>query len=167
MAPRGRFRHVTKSFQTQGVMRLLGVRIFRVSKGIVELSVCNQPALSQQDGFVHAGILATLLDSAGGYATLSLLPPGSRVLAVEFKINFIRPAVGDAVHAKGRVRKLGRTIAVCELEAKIRQNGKWKSCAWGSQTVYCIRPTDANELPPMVAKAPPRTLPINRRYLRL
>jgi len=152
MIPRGRFPHITKSFQTQGVMKLLGVRIFRVSKGMVELSVSNRPALRQQDGFVHAGILATLLDSAGGYATLSLLPPGSRVLAVEFKINFTRPAVGDAVHARGRVRKLGRTIAVCELEAKIRQNGKWKSCAWGSQTVYCIKPTDANESPAIIAR---------------
>jgi uncharacterized protein (TIGR00369 family) len=126
-------------------MKLLGVRIFRMSKGIVELSVGNRPALSQQDGFIHAGVLATLLDTAGGYATLTLLPAGSRVLAVEFKINFIRPAVGDVVHARGRVRKLGRTIAVCELDAKIRQNGKWKSCAWGSQTVYCIRSWDSNE----------------------
>ena len=129
-------------------MKLLGARILRMSRGIVELSVSNRPALSQQDGFVHAGILATLLDSAGGYATLSLLPPGSRVLAVEFKINFTRPAVGDSVRARGRVRKLGRTIAVCELEAKSRQNGKWRSCAWGSQTVYCVKPQDGNELPP-------------------
>ena len=128
-------------------MKLLGARIFRVSKGNVELSLSNRPALSQQDGFVHAGVLATLLDSAGGYATLSLLPPGSRVLAVEFKINFTRPAVGDAVRARGRVRKLGQTIAVSELEAKIRHNGKWESCAWGSQTVYCIKPADASELP--------------------
>lgn len=147
MATRNRFRHVTKSFQKQRVMKLLGARICSVSKGIVELSVNSRPALSQQDGFVHAGVLATLLDSAGGYATLSLLPPGSRVLTVEFKINFTRPAVGDAVHARGRVRKLGRTLAVSELEAKIKHDGKWKSCALGSQTVYCIRPKDPNDAP--------------------
>ena len=145
MVQRASFSHVTKSFQTQGIMRLLRVRILRAGKGTVELSVSNRPALSQQDGFVHAGVLATLLDSAGGYATLSLLPPGSRVLTVEFKINFIRPAIGDLIHARGVTRKLGRRIAVCELEARIRQSGKWKPCAWGSQTVYCIKSKDSNE----------------------
>jgi len=134
--------HVTNSFRLQGVMKLLGVRILQVQKGSVELSARNRPQLSQQDGFVHAGVLATLLDSAGGYAALSLLPPGSRVLAIEFKINFTRPAIGEVIRAVGRVRRLGRRIAVCELEAKIKQDGKWNVCAWGSQTVYCVRPTE-------------------------
>ena len=139
------FPHVAKSFRSQGFMKLLGARILRVSKGMVELSLRNRRALSQQDGFVHAGVLATLLDNAGGYAVLSLLPPGSRVLTVEFKINFTQPAIGDMVHAGGRVRELGMRIAVCELEAKIRSGGKWKSCAWGSQTVYCITSNGAGE----------------------
>jgi len=72
-------------------MRLLHARISRLEKGLVELSARNRPELSQQDGFVHAGVMATLADSAAGYATLSLLPPGSGVLAVEFKLSFIRP----------------------------------------------------------------------------
>ena len=131
--------HVTTSFQSQGIMKLLGARIARLRRGLVEISVPNRRELSQQDGFVHAGVLATLLDTAGGYAVLSLLPRGSRVLAVEFKINFTKPAIGDTVHASAKVRKLGRRLAICELEAKMRERGKWTPCAWGSQTVYCVR----------------------------
>ena len=136
---------VTESFQSQGIMKLLGARIARLRRGLVEVSAPNRRNLSQQDGFVHAGVLATLLDTAGGYAVLSLLPRGSRVLAVEFKINFTKPAIGDTVRATGKVRKLGRRLAICELEAKMRDRGKWVSCAWGSQTVYCIRPDGSND----------------------
>ena len=128
----------------QGIMKLLGARITRLERGFVEISTWNRPALSQQDGLVHAGILATLMDSAGGYAVLSLLPSQSRVLAVEFKINFMVPAVGEMICGLGKVRRLGRKIAVCELEAKVRKNRTWVSCAWGSQTVYCIKPGETN-----------------------
>ena len=110
-------------------MRLLHARISRLEKGLVELSASNRPELSQQDGFVHAGVMATLADSAAGYATLSLLPPGSGVLAVEFKLSFIRPAVGEIIRARGKVRKLGKTIALCEIEVETRRQRKWVSCA--------------------------------------
>lgn len=120
-------------------MKLLGARVSRLEKGLVEISARNRREFSQQDGFVHAGVLASLADSAGGYAALSLLPLGSRVLSVEFKMNFVRPALGDTVRGRGRVRKLGKTIAFCELEVEIRHLGRWASCAWGSQTVFCIR----------------------------
>ncbi len=126
-------------------MKRLGAHITRLNKGLVEISAQNRPDLRQQDGFVHAGVLATLLDSAGGYAVLSLLPRGSRVLAVEFKINFTRPAVGERMRVVGRVRRLGRRIAVCELEAFMNEKRKWVSCAWGSQTVYCIRPDGTHD----------------------
>ncbi len=134
-----RLAQVTKSFQKQGVMKLLGGRISLLSHGLVEITANNRPAFSQQDGFVHAGIMATLADNAAGYATLSTLPPGSRVLAVEFKLNFMRPAVGDMLRGRGRVRRLGRTLSLCEVEVEARQNGKWITCAWGSETVYCIK----------------------------
>ncbi len=122
-------------------MKMLGARISKLKEGLVEISAKNRSAFNQQDGFVHAGVLATLTDSAAGYATLSLLPPGSNVLAVEFKLNFVRPAVGDILRGRGRVRRLGKMISVCEIEAETRRNGKWVSCAWGSETVYCIRKT--------------------------
>ncbi len=117
-------------------MRLLHAHISRLEKGLVELSASNRYELSQQDGFVHAGVMATLADSAAGYATLSLLPPGSEVLAVEFKLSFIRPAVGEIIRARGKVRKLGKTIALCEIEVETRRQRNWVSCAWGSETVY-------------------------------
>jgi uncharacterized protein (TIGR00369 family) len=120
-------------------MRLLGARITRLDRGVVQISARNSRALEQQDSFVHAGALATLVDSAGGYATLSLLPAGSRVLTVEIKLNFLTPAIGKIIRGTGRVRKIGKTISVCELKAEMKQGKKWVECAWGIQTVYCIR----------------------------
>ena len=96
-------------------MRLFQARISSLERGLVEISATNHPDLEQQDGHVHAGALATSADSAGGYAALSLLPSGSRVLSVEVKLNFLRPSVGSMIRGRGGVRKLGRTIAVCEL----------------------------------------------------
>src|SRR6266568_7260098 len=103
-------RQVMTSFRQQGIMKLVGARISRLERGLVEISAHNRSQLSQQDGFVHAGVLASLADSAGGYAALSMLPKGSRVLSVEFKLNFMRPALGDTIRARGRVLKTGRTI---------------------------------------------------------
>ncbi len=120
-------------------MKLFQSRISRLERRLVEISAVNRPTLEQQDGFVHAGALVTLADIAGGYATLTLLLPGSRVLSVEIKPNFLRPAIGSMIRGRAKVRKIGRTIAVCEIEAMMKQGRKWVSCAWGSQTVYCIR----------------------------
>jgi uncharacterized protein (TIGR00369 family) len=116
----------------------------RLERGVVEIDARNRKEFSQQDGLVHGGVLATLMDSAGGYAVLSLMPPGSRVLAVEFKINFMAPGRGEMIRGSGRVRRIGRRIAVCELEAKARTHKTWTTCAWGSETVYCIRPGETN-----------------------
>ena len=132
--------HVRESFRRQRIMKHLGARISRLERGLVEISATNRTELSQQDGFVHAGVLVSLADSAGGYATLSLLPKGSRVLSVELNMNFLRPATGEMIRARGRVKRLGKTIAVCELDAATRKRRVWTTCAWGSQTVYCIRP---------------------------
>src|SRR6266436_9541223 len=132
-------RQVRANFRKQKIMRLFGARITRLERGLVEISAVNRPDLEQQDGFVHAGALVALADSAGGYAALTLLPSGSRVLSVEVKLNFLRPAIGSIIRGRGRVKKMGRTIAVCELEAMMKQDQKWITCAWGSQTIYCIR----------------------------
>src|SRR5438445_8878422 len=106
---------------------------------MIYISESNRPDLEQQNGFVHDGALVALADSAGGYAALSLLPSGSRVLSVEVKLNFLRPATGSMIRGRARVKKMGRTIAVCEIEAMMKQDQKWVTCAWGSQTIYCIR----------------------------
>src|SRR5256712_8473339 len=109
-------RNVRDSFRKQKIMRLFQARITRLERGLVEISAKNRPDLEQQDGYVHAGALVTLADSAGGYAALTLLPSGSRVLSVEIKLNFLRPAVGNMIRGRGRVKKMGRTIAGCEIE---------------------------------------------------
>src|SRR5207247_10065438 len=117
-------RHVRVSFRKQKIMRLFKARISRLERGLVEISAVNRPDLEQQDGHVHAGALVTLADSAGGYAALSLLPPGSRVLTVEVKLHFLSPTVGRMSGGRGGVRKIGRTIEVCELESMMKQEMK-------------------------------------------
>jgi len=131
--------NVRASFRKQKIMKLFGARITRLERGLVEISARNRPDLEQQDGYVHAGALVALADSAGGYAALTLLPSGSRVLSVEVKLNFLRPAIGTVIRGRARVKKMGRTIAVCEIEALMKQDRKWVTCGWGSQTIYCLR----------------------------
>src|SRR3989442_13592077 len=116
-SPRSDFsRHVRASFRRQKIMRLFQARISTLERGLVEISAVNRPDLEQQDGYVHAGVLVALEDSAGGYAALSLLPSGSRVLSVKVKLNFLRPSVGSMIREGGRGRKIGGTILVCVLE---------------------------------------------------
>jgi len=98
-------------------MRTFGVTLLEVSAGAVTLELPISDAVSQQNGFVHAGAIASVLDSACGFAALSVMPEGSDVLAVEFKINFVAPAVGMAVRAVAEVVKAGRTITLCKGEA--------------------------------------------------
>src|SRR3989449_8945109 len=108
-SPRSDFsRHVRASFRRQKIMRLFQARISRLERGLVEISAVNRPDLEQQDGFVHAGALVALADSAGGYAALTLLPSGSRGISVEVKLNFLEPAVGSMIGGRGRIKKMGR-----------------------------------------------------------
>lgn len=129
---------VRASFARQGIMGHLGARLERVEPGLVEISVPSRPELSQQHGYVHAGVVATVMDSAGGYAGFSLMPPGSSVLSVEFKVNLLAPADGERVLARGRVVRSGRTITVCHMEADVLKAGAWTPCATGVQTLMCL-----------------------------
>ena len=88
----------------------------RVEPGVVEISLRYRADLTQQDGFVHAGIVATIADSACGYAAYSLMPPESEVLAVEFKVNLLRPAKGELFVARAEVIKPGRTLTVVRAD---------------------------------------------------
>ena len=98
------------SFSRQAFMDTLGVRMAVIEPGYCELHIDNQPGLTQQHGFVHGGVLATLADCAAGYAAFSLMPPESTVLTVEYKLNIVRPGAGDTMVAKARVVKPGRTL---------------------------------------------------------
>lgn len=108
---------VAASFARQRFMATLGARLTRVSSGEVEITAPYAEALTQQHGFLHAGVLASLMDSACGYAAFSLMPEGSGVLSIEFKTNLLAPAKGDSLRFEARVVKAGRTISVAEARA--------------------------------------------------
>jgi uncharacterized protein (TIGR00369 family) len=97
-------------------MATLGAKLVGVAPGEVQIAFSPLPALSQQHGYTHAGVLASVLDSACGYAALSVAPAGLEVLTVEFKVNFLRPAAADRFVAIGRVVRAGKTLTVCQGE---------------------------------------------------
>ena len=97
-------------------MGLIGGELTRVEPGVVEITLPYRVDLTQQDGYVHAGIVTTIADSACGYAAYSLMPPESDVLAVEFKVNLLRPAKGDKFMARAEVIKPGRTLTVVRAD---------------------------------------------------
>jgi uncharacterized protein (TIGR00369 family) len=113
-------RLVRESFQKQEVMTTLGATLARVAPGEVEIELPYRAALTQQHGFLHAGIVTAALDSSCGYAAFSLMPPGAGVLSVEFKVNLLSPAKGDRLIARGRVIRAGRTISVCQADGVMR-----------------------------------------------
>jgi uncharacterized protein (TIGR00369 family) len=116
-------RRVRRSFLRQRVMTMLGAVLVRVAPGVVELELPFRDDLTQQHGYLHAGIVATILDSACGYAAYTLLPPDATVLSVEFKTNLLAPAIGERFGARARVIRAGRTITVCQADGFMHSGG--------------------------------------------
>lgn len=114
---------VRSSFGRQAAMALLGASLTRVDSGAVDISLRGRPELTQQHGYLHAGVTTAIADSACGYAALTLTLPGSEVLTVEFKVNLLRPAAGDLFVAEGRILKPGRTITVARGDVFARSGG--------------------------------------------
>ncbi len=108
---------VRASFARQQVMATLGIEIAWLSPGEVELTMPYAAAYTQQHGFIHAGIVATALDSACGYAAFSLMPANAGVLTVEFKTNLLAPAQGQRFLFQAKVLKPGKTLTFCEAKA--------------------------------------------------
>jgi uncharacterized protein (TIGR00369 family) len=108
---------VRESFALQGLMQTLSASLTRVIAGEVEISMPVSSAVSQQHGFVHAAAVTAIMDSACGYAALSLMPEDADVLAVEFKVNFVAPAIGSSIRAVGTVIKAGKTITLTSANA--------------------------------------------------
>src|ERR671920_957713 len=104
---------VRESFARQRVMGTIGARLSRVAPGEVEIELPFRGDLTQQHGYLHAGVVAAVVDSACGYAALSLAPAGAEVLSVEFKLNLLSPAAGESFAARARVVRAGRNITVC------------------------------------------------------
>lgn len=109
---------VRASFERQAVMATLGATIERVAPGEVVVGLPFRPDLTQQHGFLHAGIVTTVVDSACGYAALTLMDPGAAVLSVELKVNLLAPARGIRFRAIGRVVRSGRTLTVVSGELR-------------------------------------------------
>ena len=107
---------VARSFAEQEIMKLIGACLSVVKPGLVEITLPYRADLSQQHGYLHAGIIATIADSACGYAAFSLMPAGSNVLSVEFKVNLLRPAQGVKFLARAEVIKAGRTLTVVRAD---------------------------------------------------
>jgi uncharacterized protein (TIGR00369 family) len=128
---------VRASFARQGLMQYLGAELAEVGEGTCAISCRPRPELSQQHGYVHAGVIAAIADSAAGYAALSLTPEGSEVLTVEFKLNLLAPAEGELLIARGRVLRAGRTLTVCEAAVAALRDGEEAQCAVALATMIC------------------------------
>jgi uncharacterized protein (TIGR00369 family) len=123
-------KRIDASFAQQGLMRVIEARITEVAPGRCVIEAPFRKTLTQQQGFLHAGVLTTLADNACGYAALSLLPPGQEVLTAELKVNFLRPARGVMAIARAEVLKPGRTLTVARAEVWMRaEDGSEVLCA--------------------------------------
>lgn len=129
---------IRSSFAKQGLMTTLGATLGELSPGHVEIDLRPHPAISQQHGFIHAGAISAIADTAAGYAALSLMPDGRGVLTTEFKINLVAPAVGDRIIARGRVIKAGRTLTLAQTEVFAETGGEEKLVALLTATMMTI-----------------------------
>jgi uncharacterized protein (TIGR00369 family) len=130
---------IRASFARQGLINTLSGRITHVGLGELHITAPFDNRFTQQDGFLHAGVVTTLMDSACGYASYTLMPDASRVLTVEFKVNFLSPAQGEHFRAEGRVVKTGKTISVCDGKMFAIENEQEKLIAIMQATMICIQ----------------------------
>ncbi|HQN01081.1 MAG TPA: PaaI family thioesterase [Candidatus Hydrogenedentes bacterium] len=122
-------KRIKNSFARQTVMTTIGASITRVKPGEVSVEVPFRSDLTQQHGFFHAGVVTMIVDTACGYAALTCMPAVAAVLTVEYKVNFLSPASGEKLIARGRVLKPGRTLTVCFGEVHALKEGKEKLVA--------------------------------------
>jgi uncharacterized protein (TIGR00369 family) len=133
---------IRTSFAKQGLIGTLGAKLGAISPGAVEIIIRPIPAITQQHGFVHAGAVSAIADSAAGYAALSVMPVGTGVLTTEFKINLVSPATGDRIIARARVIKSGRTLTLVQSDVFAETEGKEKLIALLTATMMSIEGRD-------------------------
>jgi uncharacterized protein (TIGR00369 family) len=129
---------VRESFARQGAMQLLGARIAMLRPGFCAIELPFRNDLTQQHGYIHAGIVSTIADSAGGYAGFTLFPDDASVLTVEYKLNLLAPAAGERLVAEAHVVKPGRTLAITRGEVYAETGGKRTLCAIMQQTLIVL-----------------------------
>jgi uncharacterized protein (TIGR00369 family) len=126
------------SFAQQGFMQSLGATMTVIEPGRCEIRVPFRPDLTQQDGYFHGGVSGAIADSAAGYAAYSLTPPNTSVLSVEYKLNFVAPALGELLIARGQVIRAGRTLTVCRADVHVVRDGVEKICATLLSTIMSL-----------------------------
>ena len=130
---------VRASFARQSLMQTIGAGLARVSAGEVEIELPFRADLTQQHGYLHAGVVTSIVDSACGYAALTLTPTSADVVSVEYKINLLSPAVGESFSARGRVLRAGRNLTVCAGDVFARVSGREKLVATMLATIMTLR----------------------------
>jgi uncharacterized protein (TIGR00369 family) len=129
---------IVASFGRQGAMATLEARLAAVEPGYCAIELTPRPAVSQQHGYVHAGVVAAIVDTAGGYAGYTLFPQDASVLTVEFKLNLLAPADGDRIVAEGFVVKCGRSLTITRGEVHAERDGRRTLCALMQQTLMTM-----------------------------
>lgn len=130
---------IRQSFAKQTIMGLIGAELTRVEPGLIEISLPYRADLTQQHGYLHAGIVTTIADSACGYAAYTLMPPNSEVLSVEFKVNLLRPAKGEMFLASAEVVKSGKTLTVVRADVfSLEKTGTRELIATMLGTMICL-----------------------------
>ena len=130
---------IRASFARQQFMTMLGATLERVAPGEVDIRLPFRADLTQQHGLTHAGAITAIVDSACGYAALTLMDPGAAVLSVEFKVNLLAPAAGEAFLASGAIVRAGRTLTVCTGEVRAIQEGGEVVIAIMQATMIAVR----------------------------
>ncbi|MBX7170387.1 MAG: PaaI family thioesterase [Pyrinomonadaceae bacterium] len=130
---------VRTSFSAQSVMKLIGAEITRIEAGAVDIELPYRKDLTQQNGFVHAGIITAIADTACGYAAFSLMPKNAEVLSVEFKVNLLSPAIGEKFLAEGRVLRAGKTLTIVQGNVFAVSENQQKHVATMLATLMCLQ----------------------------
>lgn len=130
---------ITASFKSQGLMATLGAQLVSVADGEVHIALPFSERLSQQHGYVHAGAITSIVDSACGYAALTKTPPECEVVTAEFKINLLRPAIGERFLAIGKVQSSGKLLTVCTGEVRAFSGNAFKVVAIMQATIVNVR----------------------------
>ena len=129
---------IAASFKAQGLMATLGAQLASVADGEVQIELPFSTQLSQQRGYVHAGAITSIVDSACGYAALTKAPAECDVVTAEFKINFVRPALGERFLAIGKVQTSGKLLTVCTGEVRALSGSDWKVIAIMQATIVNV-----------------------------
>lgn len=132
-------KRIADSFRLQGLMTTLRAELVSVEDGEVHIAMPFTSELSQQHGYIHAGAITSIVDNACGYAALTKAPAGAEVVTAEFKVNFVRPAIGERFVAIGKVQSSGKLLTVCTGEVHAFTEGGSKLVALMQATIVTVR----------------------------